>query len=69
MNTRDQRSFKVIKKQIGIVVEDLRRLRDAQPEEAFMDRNYLDQAEIIAIELYLFLCATIFPDEINQKSH
>ena len=69
MNTRDQRSFKVIKKQIGIVVEDLRRLRDAQPEEAFMDRNYLDQAETIAIDLYTLLCEGVFPDEINQKSH
>jgi hypothetical protein len=69
MNKRDQRTFEVIKKQVGTIVEDLRRLRDRQPEQACMDRYYLDNAEVIAIELYLFLSATVFPDEFNQKSH
>jgi len=68
MNTRDQRTFAAIKKQVGTIVEDLRRLRDRQPEQACMDRNYLDNAEVIAIELHLFLDAT-YSDDSNQKSH
>lgn len=66
MNTKDQRTLGIVRGQMGTILKDLRRLRDAQPEEASMDRDYIEYAIDLADELYTYLKKSILPQQ--QKS-
>ena len=66
MTVKDQRTLGIVGGQMGTILKDLRRLRDAQPEEASLDRDYIEYAIDLADELYTYLKKSILLQQ--QKS-